>query len=131
MRMICTLIALFTLGYNLTGFAAELPPVAVKKGVTYVADIKPIFEKNCLDCHGPDKQKADLRLDSLEAVLKGSEDGKVVNPGNSAESQLVLSVAHLGDKDLYMPKAPKGKTPVPLTVEEIGLIRAWIDQGAK
>ena len=111
--------------------AGELPPAAAKKDVSYAADIKPILDKNCVDCHGPDKQKSKLRLDSLEAVLKGSEDGEVVKPGDSAKSQLVKSVAHVGDPDLFMPKAPKGKKAEPLTTDEVGLIRAWIDQGAK
>ena len=51
--------------------AGELPPASDKKDVLYVSDIKPIFEKSCVHCHGPEKQKAKLRLDSLDAVLKG------------------------------------------------------------
>ena len=108
--------------------AAELPPAADKKDVTYVSDVKPIFDKNCVGCHGPEKQKAKLRLDSLAAALKGSEEGRVIEPGNSAKSDLVKSVAHVGDPDDYM---PRGRNAKPLTGEQIGLIRAWIDQGAK
>ena len=106
---------------------SKLPPASTKTGVTYAADIKPIFEKSCFKCHGAEKQKGKLRLDSLEATLKGGEDGKVLEPGKSADSQLVHSVARL-DEDEAMPPADKGK---PLTKEEVGLIRAWIDQGAK
>ena len=106
---------------------SKLPPASTKTGVTYAADIKPIFEKSCFKCHGAEKQKGKLRLDSLEATLKGGEDGKVLEPGKSAESTLVHSVARL-DEDEAMPPADKGK---PLTKEEVGLIRAWIDQGAK
>ena len=106
---------------------SKLPPASTKTGVTYAADIKPIFEKSCFKCHGAEKQKGKLRLDSLEATLKGGEDGKVLEPGKSADSQLVHSVARL-DEDEAMPPAGKGK---PLTKEEVGLIRAWIDQGAK
>ena len=110
---------------------SKLPPASTKAGVTYAADIKPIFEKSCLKCHGAEKQKGKLRLDSLEAVLKGSEDGKVVVPGKSAESVLIHNVAHVGDEDDYMPPPDnKDKIP-PLTKDQIGLIRAWIDQGAK
>ena len=111
---------------------SKLPPASDKKDVTFAADIKPLFDRSCVGCHGMEKQKAKLRLDSLEAVLKGGHDGKVVMPGDSAKSSLVLSVAHLGnDPDTYMPKAPKGKKAESLTAAQIGLIRAWIDQGAK
>ena len=110
---------------------SKLPAPSDKQGVTYAKDIKPIFEKSCIKCHGADKQKGKLRLDSLEAALKGGEDGKVIEPGKSTESMLVHNVAHIGDEDLYMPPPDnKDKIP-PLTKEQIGLIRAWIDQGAK
>lgn len=107
---------------------SKLPPASDKKGVTYVSDIKPIFQKSCFKCHGPEKQKAKLRLDSLNAALKGSENGKVVDPGNSAKSVLVHNVARIGDEDDWMPPVDKGD---PLTKDQVGLIRAWIDQGAK
>ena len=110
---------------------SKLPPAASKQGVAYATDIKPIFEKSCVKCHGADKQKGKLRVDSLEAVLKGGEDGKVIKPGNSGESMLVMNVAHVGDEDMFMPP-PDNKDKIPkLTDEQIGLIRAWIDQGAK
>jgi hypothetical protein len=64
-------------------------------------------------------------------VLKGGADGKVVDPGNSAKSLLVINVAHLGHEDGFMPP-PNNKMKIqPLTAEQIGVIRAWIDQGAK
>ena len=107
---------------------SKLPPVAAKTGVTFDTDIKPIFEKSCVKCHGAEKQKAKLRLDSLAAALKGSEDGKILEPGKSAKSKIVLNVARVGDEDDWMPPADKGD---PLTKEQVGLIRAWIDQGAK
>jgi mono/diheme cytochrome c family protein len=110
---------------------SKIPPASDKKGVTYEADIKPIFEKSCVKCHGAQRQKGKLRLDSLAAALKGGEDGKVVEAGDSAKSVLVHNVAHVGDEDDYMPPPDnKDKIP-PLTKEQIGLIRAWIDQGAK
>ena len=110
---------------------SKIPPAANKQGVTYAADIKPILEKSCVKCHGADKQKGKLRLDSLEAAMKGGEDGKVIKPGNSADSMLVQNVAHVGDEDMWMPP-PDNKDKIPaLTKDQIGLIRAWIDQGAK
>jgi mono/diheme cytochrome c family protein len=116
---------------SVTVDVSKLPPAADKKGVTYQADIKPIFEKSCIKCHGSERQKGKLRLDSLAATLKGGEDGKVIEVGDSAKSVLVHNVAHIGDEDEYMPPPDnKDKIP-PLTKEQIGLIRAWIDQGAK
>jgi hypothetical protein len=110
---------------------SKLPPASGKTGVTYAADIKPILEKSCTKCHDGEKPKARLRLDSLEGALKGGEDGKVVLPGNSAGSMLVHNIAHAGDPDDYMPP-PRNKHGIQaLTREQIGLIRAWIDQGAK
>lgn len=107
--------------------ASKLPAVASKSGVTFAKDIAPLFEKACFKCHGPEKQKAKLRLDSLEATLKGSDNGEVVLKGKSAESTLVHAIARLNE-DEAMPPEGKGD---PLTKEEVGLVRAWIDQGAK
>ena len=110
---------------------SKLPPASTKQGVTYANDVKAIFDKSCVKCHGPEKPKAKLRLDSLAGALKGSENGKVIEPGKSADSILVHNVAHAGDEDDWMPPPDnKAKIP-PLTPEQVGLIRAWIDQGAK
>jgi mono/diheme cytochrome c family protein len=105
----------------------ELPPVAKKAGVTFDKDIKPIFDKACSECHGDKKQKGKLRLDTLANALKASENGKSIVPGKSADSSLVKSIARLNEDDA-MPPEGKGK---PLTAAEVGLVRAWIDQGAK
>ena len=107
---------------------SKLPPAATKQGVTYDKDIKPIFEKSCFKCHGPEKQKAKLRVDSLAAVKKGGEDGDVLSVGKSEKSRLVHSVARILDEDENMPPEGKGD---PLTKDQVALIRAWIDQGTK
>lgn len=104
-----------------------IPPAAEVANVTYDAHIKPIFEGACFKCHGEEKQKGELRLDSRDAALKGGEDGPVFETGKSMESPLVQSVARVGDEDHWMPPIDKGK---PLTLEQVALIRAWIDQGA-
>jgi hypothetical protein len=107
----------------------KLPPPAAKTGLTYDADIKPIFEKSgCFKCHGAEKQKAKLRLDTLAAAKKGSENGPLFETGKSEKSVLVHSVARILDEDLNMPPEDKGD---PLTKEQVALVRAWIDQGAK
>ena len=130
MKMIAALgvLAASAAAFGQDADAGKLPSASTQKDVTYEKDIKPILDKSCIDCHGPKKQKSKLRLDSLQAALKGGDD-RVIQPGSSVKSILVLNIAHLNkDKDQWMP--PKGKTP-PLTSEQIGLIRAWIDQGAK
>jgi hypothetical protein len=106
----------------------KLPAPATKTGLTYDADIKPMFEKTCFKCHGPEKQKAKLRVDSLAALKKGGEDGDVLSIGQSEKSRLVHSVARILDEDENMPPEGKGD---PLTKDQVALIRKWIDDGAK
>lgn len=111
---------------------SKLPPAATKTPVTYEADIKPIFEASCVKCHGAEKPKAGLRLNSLEGTLKGTKDGKVVEPGQSTKSSLLISVACISDdEDSWMPPKNNKAKIAPLTKEQVGLVRAWIDQGAK
>jgi mono/diheme cytochrome c family protein len=110
---------------------AKLPPAADKKDVTYDKDIKAIFEKNCFKCHGPDKQKSKLRLDSLAAAVKGGENGPDIIAGKSEKSQLVWAIGRIGDEDDAMPPKPKDGPVKALPKEQVSLIRAWIDQGAK
>ncbi len=105
----------------------KIPPASIQTGVTYSKDIQPIFKKSCFKCHGEEKQKGKLRLDSLSAALKGGEDGEVIIPGKSEKSPLIQAVSGAVEDGL-MPPDGKGD---PLTKDQIGLIRAWIDQGAK
>lgn len=138
MKLKTALIALCVAGISAAVLAdddvdtSKLPPPSTRQGITYASDIKPIFDASCIKCHGDQKKpKGKLRLDSLQGIMKGSEDGKVIEPGKSAKSMLVINVAHLGDDEDYMPP-PKNKLGIKqLTPEQIGLIRAWIDQGAK
>jgi mono/diheme cytochrome c family protein len=129
-----TLVLAATFGSVLAAAAdtAQLPPASTKTGVTYATDIKPIFDQSCVKCHSGEKPKARLKLDSLENALKGSKDGKVILAGDSVKSPLVRNVAHAtDDKDAWMPPLHNKANIGPLTPEQIGLIRAWIDQGAK
>src|SRR5208283_3523608 len=124
-KLTLALSATFGLAFAAAADTAQLPPASTKTGVTYATDIKPVFDQSCVKCHSGDKPKAKLKLDSLENALKGSKDGKVVIPGNSAKSPLVLNVAHLAAvHDSWMPP-PHNKANIgPLTPEQIGLIRA-------
>ena len=130
------LVTIAALGLLTVAMAADvdvskIPPASDRKDVTYEKDIKPIFEKSCIKCHGAEKPKGKLRLDSLEGALKGGVDGKVVVPGASTKSILIHNIAHVGNEDEWMPPPDNKNKIKPLTNEEIGLIRAWIDQGAK
>ena len=99
-----------------------IPPAAAKQ-VDYARDIEPILTKHCLKCHGPNKPKNDFRLDERELALKGGESGLAILPGKSAESPLIQFVSAI-DEDMRMP--PTGQL---LSAEQVGLLRAWIDQG--
>lgn len=103
---------------------APLPAPAAFK-VDYLRDIKPIFDRSCLRCHGQERPKSDFSLTTREALLRGGAEGKAVLPGNSAQSPLVHYVAGLVP-DMVMP--PPGKAP-PVSAQELAMIRAWIDQG--
>jgi hypothetical protein len=168
---------------------SKLPPPADKKDVTFDADIAPLLKTSCVRCHGERQPKKNLRLDSLEAVLKGGRDGKMVVPGDSKGSLLLAAAARIDDSIAMPPKrGPRGARggpggpppggpggpppggpdagpgggpgpgpggdaggpggpggpgggpggpgrggppPPPLTPEQVALLRAWIDQGAK
>ncbi len=100
-----------------------LPPPVARK-VDFVKDVQPIFQASCSGCHGPRKQEAAFRLDHKATVMKGGELGPAIVPGKSAESLLVKMVA-----GMVKPRMPKEGTP--LTAAQIGILRAWIDQGAE
>lgn len=110
---------------------SKLPPAAKKEGLTFDKDIKPLLENSCLKCHGAEKPKSKYRVDSREAFIKGgdSEEAAVV-PGKSEKSPVVHFVADL-ITDYEMPPIDKRDKYPKLTPEQIGLLRAWIDQGAK
>jgi len=96
---------------------------ATSPPATEYAPVQAIFTAKCVRCHGPEKQKNGLRLDTRGAVLEGGIDGPAIVPGKSAESRLVRQI--LGENKPRMPY----KEP-PLEAGEIAAIRAWIDAGA-
>lgn len=100
---------------------AAAPPEAVD----YVQDVKPILSRRCYSCHGALKQKNDLRVDTAALAIKGGSSGPSIVAGKSGESLLIDAVTG-AEGVKKMP--PEGD---PLTVEQIAILRAWIDQGAK
>ena len=87
---------------------SKLPAAAQQTGLTFAKDIKPLFDASCTRCHGEERQKGDFRTDSLAAVLKGGEDGKMVVPGKSAKSLLLFSIAQLNPETAMPPKRRSG-----------------------
>ncbi len=130
--MLAALAAAFSFALAVKADDVKLPPASDKKDVTYATDIKPIFDASCAKCHSGDRAKAKLHMDTREGVLKGTKMGKILTPGDSANSFIVKAVAHAtSDKDEWMPPTPNKAGAKTLTPEQIGLVRAWIDQGAK
>ncbi len=103
---------------------AELPPAA-KVQVDFEGQIAPILKSHCYRCHGPNKQESSFRLDQEAAARKGGDLGEPFIPGDSANSPLIQYVAGVDPSITMPPKGPR------LSREEVGLLRAWIDQGAK
>lgn len=106
--------------------AVSLASAQVK--VDFARDIKPIFDRSCVNCHGPDRPKSGFRLDNRDAAMKGGDNDKAILPSDSTNSPLIQVVMGVHPDIQKMP--PKGKGE-PLTAEEIALLRAWIDQGAE
>lgn len=102
---------------------SKLPPTANRK-VDYKQDIQPLLAQKCYSCHGLEVQQAGLRLDLRQNALRGGDYGPVIKIGDSAASKLIRRLVD-GDGGLQMP--PDGA----LSDAEIGLLRAWIDQGAE
>jgi mono/diheme cytochrome c family protein len=105
---------------------SRLPPPAAAE-VAYDRDVRPIFETSCFRCHSGERPRSRFNLADRDAALKGGALGVAIVPGDSARSPLIHYVARLVE-DLEMPPAGKGD---PLTPEQVALLRAWIDQGAK
>ncbi|PYJ62597.1 MAG: hypothetical protein DME24_03150, partial [Verrucomicrobia bacterium] len=93
--------------------------------------IDAIFTEYCLDCHGSTEPEGKLIMESHELLMKGGESGAVIVPGKSDESLLVKLVEGRVEKDGRKLIMPPGKKREKLKPEQIALIKAWIDAGAK
>lgn len=106
--------------------------VAVKSqaaDLDYYRDVYPFLKANCISCHNKTTTKADLDMETPEMMKKGGESGPAIIPGKSAESLIVLASLH--QDDMEMPPANNKSGAVNLTPAEIGILKTWIDQGAK
>src|SRR3954464_1318561 len=109
-------------------------PIAIKElkrrsPVDFESEVLPIFKANCLACHNQTASKADLVLETPQTIRKGGESGPAVVPGKSAESLLLQMASH--QKRPLMPPKENKVAASDLKPEELGLIKLWIDQGAK
>ena len=110
-------VAAFTLCLLVSNGAAADP-------VSFRKDVRPILVARCFKCHSSAEQKSGLRLDSVEAIIKGGELGPAMIPGKSGDSSIYLAMARIGD--LKMPPEGPG-----LSEAEISIVKKWIDEGAQ
>ena len=102
-------------------------PAPAPEQIIFDRDVRPILESSCFRCHGPEKPRSHFRLDVRSEALKGGDnDTNDVVPGRSDGSKMISYVSG-ADKDRRMPPPDRGQ---PLTATQIGVLRAWIDQGA-
>jgi mono/diheme cytochrome c family protein len=99
---------------------------ATNPGSFYAKQIHPIFDANCVSCHGESKVSGGLRLDSYDQLMRGGTDGAAIVAGNAEKSLLFTRITLPATHKLFMPA--EGKPPLP--PEQIAYIKAWIAQGA-
>jgi len=125
------LIFLFT---GAVAFAAKAPiAIAELKRATPVdfdREVRPFLSDNCLSCHCQTTTKGGLNLETPELMLKGGDSGAAITPQKGSESLILQAAAHLDD-DLAMPPRDNKAKAKNLTPEQLGLLKLWIDQGAK
>lgn len=108
-------------------------PDASKKEIDFVKDIQPLIEKSCINCHSGRRPKSKYSMETRENTIKGgSSKEKAIVDKKSDKSPLIYYIADAtDDQDLWMPVVDKRDKYPKFTKEQIGLFRAWIDQGAK
>ncbi len=117
------LLAALTGAALMSGCAAEKPPA-----VSYTKQVKPILDAQCVECHkqgAAGYEASGLLMDSYAGLMKGTQFGRIVIPGDSLTSILVALIEGRADASIRM---PHGKAP--LSAEEIALIKTWVEQGA-
>ena len=96
--------------------------------VSFLKDVAPVLDKFCTTCHSAEEEHpSQLFMDTHESLMKGGKHGKAIVPGNSKES---LFSQKMSDDPPFGKAMPPPRKPRP-TDEQIALLRAWIDQGAK
>jgi uncharacterized membrane protein len=104
-----------------------IPPVPnIQQAKVYPQLVEPLLKNRCYSCHGGEKQKGKLRVDTKEFMVKGGEAGSSLIEGRADESELIKRLLLPLDNEDHMP--PKEKAQ--LTQEEIALLKWWVNQGA-
>jgi len=93
------------------------------QAAAFSKQVLPLLRTRCITRHGPEKQEGGLRLDSLDAAIKGGDQGAAIVPGDAQNSLFVKAIT-FADPDLQMP--PKQK----LSDVEISVLKQWIQGGA-
>ncbi|MFM9118603.1 MAG: c-type cytochrome domain-containing protein, partial [Planctomycetota bacterium] len=115
--------------------AADKPtPIAIATvnhngPVDFEKEVLPILRRSCLACHNATAKEGDLILESPQTILKGGSEGPAVVAGKGTESLLLKVAAHQAEP--VMPPKGNDVKAKNLSPEELGLIKLWIDQGAK
>ena len=116
--------ALLALGVPTTASADVPAETPTPQQVDFFeAHVRPLLAQHCVECHGPSKQQADLRLDSRESLLKGNDSGPAIVVGNADASRVTQVLRHQPD-DVQMP--PRGR----LSDAELAIMDEWINAGA-
>lgn len=129
---ICALVVMFL---ATAARAADAPkPIAIADikrdaPVNFEKEILPLLAKNCLACHNTKKAENALVLETPQSILKGGDSGAAIVAGKSGESMLLKAAAHL--EEPLMPPPDNAVGAVALSSDQLGLIKLWIDQGAK
>lgn len=117
--------------------AAEKPhvdvsklPLPVARKVDFEREVYPLLKEACFKCHGPDKQKGKYRCDTKLGAFKETDYGPTIVPGHSEQSSVIHMVCGAIDEMLMPPPSDKPGESEKLTAEQVGVLRAWIDQGA-
>ena len=106
--------------------------------ISFAGDIQPIFLASCIACHDTSAEgyaSSGFSLGDYESVMKGTNFGPVVIANSSISSTLYLVIASKTSPEIHMPphhdNALAEGRGTPLSEHQIGLIQAWIDQGAQ
>ncbi|MDB5352777.1 MAG: hypothetical protein JWN86_4024 [Planctomycetota bacterium] len=103
--------------------AADDSAVSAEGARFFEAKVRPLLVDQCLKCHGPEKQKGGLRLDSRGGILTGGDTGPAIVPGKPDESLLVAAIRQVEDG----PKMPPSKK---LPSNQIDTLAEWVKMGA-
>jgi uncharacterized membrane protein len=111
---------------SLAGLAPRRTVTSVSSADPFADVVGPMFADRCSSCHNEDKKENDLNLTTYEGVMRGGENGKVIAPGNTEQSELLRRITRDPSDEEFMPA--EGKTP--LTARQVEIIRWWIGAGA-